>query len=229
MIKTSFDFISSLYKPMQHVGGDFFDLVSFDDSDNVGIFLSDVSGHGVTAACINSMIQTIILNAGKRRRDPARLISYINKVLQNQTGGNFVTIFYGIYNPTERSILYSNAGHNPPFVISRNAIRELSGGKSAPAAILPNRQLARINKCYYNHKTYLPPQSKLLLYTDGLVEAQSGKNNTSFQEAELDQWIMEYKNLSASNFKNKLYSALIQFHGSESFDDDICLICVDIL
>ena len=76
---------------MEQVGGDFYDFYRFRDYRDLGIFLSDVSGHGVSAAFITSMVKTIILQSGYKRNNPAALLSYINKMLLGRTAGNFVT------------------------------------------------------------------------------------------------------------------------------------------
>ncbi len=68
------------YLPMEQVGGDFFDYIHFRDSDNIGIFMSDVSGHGVPAALITSMLKSFILQAGVRRENPAAMLEYVNDI-----------------------------------------------------------------------------------------------------------------------------------------------------
>ena len=115
--------IFAFYKPMDKVGGDFYDFLKYRDPHKIGIFLSDVSGHGVPAAFITSMIKTSILQAGADREDPATLLSHLNELLLNQTGGNFVTAFYGIYNPPTREFIFSNSGHNPPLICSSGIIK----------------------------------------------------------------------------------------------------------
>jgi len=70
--KNLYLFIDVLYKPMEAVGGDFYDFISFRETNTVGIFISDVSGHGAHAAFITSMIKTLILQAGSARNNPAQ-------------------------------------------------------------------------------------------------------------------------------------------------------------
>ena len=75
--------ISSHYLPMEMVGGDFFDYILFRDKNRLGIFLSDVSGHGVPAALITSMMKSFILQAGTRKDNPAEFLSeYLNEQLR---------------------------------------------------------------------------------------------------------------------------------------------------
>ncbi len=220
--------IHSLYKPMEQVGGDFYDFLTFEDNDNIGIFISDVSGHGVPAAFITSMIKTTILQAGERINDPAGLLFYMNEVLRNQTAGNFITAYYGIYNPLERTLIYSNAGHPQPYLITDNAVLQLQGGKNTALAMFPNSLLAKSNKFYTNFSEKLPLNSKLLLYTDGLTEARPTDNNSLyFEYASMVEIFKKNGGLPCGAFIEELYSQLAMFRGSDSFEDDICLICID--
>ncbi len=223
------DFIYSLYKPMDQVGGDFYDFIKFKNSDQIGIFLSDVSGHGVPAAFITLMVKTIIMQAGESKENPAELLHYINRLLYNQTGGNFVTAFYGIYNPLNNSLVYSNAGHNPPTIILDGNINPLLGPKSVPVGIMNNMVLRKNNKTYTNSEIILPDASKLLLFTDGLVEARPVNNaDLYFEYSIMNDVLLELKKLPPELFIKELYSKLVAFRGSNSFDDDVCLICLDV-
>ena len=213
---------------MEEVGGDFYDFITFADSKKIGVFLSDVSGHGVPAAFITSMIKTILLQAGSRLGDPAALLLYMNGVLRGQTAGNFVTAFYGIYNPDTRSLLYSNAGHNQPYVINRDRVFQLQGGKNTAIAMFPNNMLARANKKFSNHEDFLESGSKLLLYTDGLVEARPVGGDMFFEYASMEQVFHENYSKPCGLFLEDLMKELMVFRNSEYFDDDICLICMDI-
>src|SRR5690606_1713868 len=104
----------------------------------------------VTAAFITSMIKTVLLQAGVRLSDPASLIQYMNDVLFNQTSGNFVTIFYGIYDPVERSLVYSSAGHNSPFLITADGVSEILVQPRIPVAVFSNGEMIARNRSYSN-------------------------------------------------------------------------------
>ncbi|MFC1669537.1 PP2C family protein-serine/threonine phosphatase [Spirochaetota bacterium] len=221
-------YISFVYAPMEKVGGDFYDFIEFEDSKNIGIFLSDVSGHGVPAAFITSMIKTILLQSGSRLHDPAGLFQYMNQVLQSQTAGNFVTAFYCIYNPVDRSITYSNAGHNQPYIITRDGVKQLQGGRNTAIAMFPNDMQDRLNLRYENYTEILPVGSKLLLNTDGLEEAQPIDSDMFFQYAYMKKFFIKHSNIPCDMFLHKLMKELIVFRKSENFEDDICMICMDI-
>ncbi|PKL39739.1 MAG: hypothetical protein CVV44_05825 [Spirochaetae bacterium HGW-Spirochaetae-1] len=222
-------YIASLYKPMEQVGGDFYDFLKFRSSDRIGIFLSDVSGHGVPAAFITSMVKTIILQSGPRREDPAMLLTYLNDLLINQTGENFITAFYGIYDPATRVILFANAGHHAPFIITDDAVKQLNGKRSMPLAIVDNGSLEKMNKRYCNNEAVLEKNSKVLFYTDGLTET-TRYNDTSlyFDDEVLEGVLLRQKGEHCRDFVDNIMKDLVQFRGSESFEDDICLICLDV-
>ncbi|MDX1960590.1 MAG: PP2C family protein-serine/threonine phosphatase [Leptospiraceae bacterium] len=220
--------ISTIYKPMIEVGGDLFDVIEFNDSKKIGIFISDVSGHGVAAAFITSMIKTIILQAKEKLSNPANLLFYMNEILQSQIAGNFVTVFYGIYNPDDRSILYSSAGHNQPYIITPNKVTQLQKGQNTALAMFPNKMLELSNKKFTNFTDILEPDSKLLLYTDGLVEARPIDSNIFFEYANMEQIFIENHKYPCDVFLDNVMKELSAFRKSDQFDDDICLICLDV-
>ena len=222
-------FIDSLYKPMEMVGGDFYDFIKFRDPDKIGIFISDVSGHGLAAAFITSMIKTIILQSGEKKLDPADLLKFINDILYDQIGGNFVTAFYGIFDSKTRSLVFSNAGHNPPYIITDGSTVQLQGHKTIPLAIMNNAYLESRNKLFRNSEVILPAGSKMLLYTDGFTECQpASKNSLSFEESDMQETFLKNKDNASDLFITNLYSKLIDFRESDSFEDDVCLICLDV-
>ena len=222
-------FIASMYKPMEQVGGDFYDFLKFRDSKKIGIFLSDVSGHGVPAAFITSMVKTLILQSGARREDPAELLSFLNSLLMNQTGGNFITAFYGIFDPEEGTLLFSNAGHHAPIAITADSIYPVNGSRSIPLAVMDNEVLEKAGKAFCNSRAVLEKNSKLILYTDGLTETTAKDNQrVYFEDDVLNDVFREIRGQESREFVQELISRLILFHGSSSFDDDICLVCVDV-
>jgi serine phosphatase RsbU (regulator of sigma subunit) len=223
------DNIYAFYKPMDKVGGDFYDFIKYRDSEKIGIFLSDVSGHGVPAAFITSMVKTSILQAGACKEDPADLLASLNDTLVNQTGGNFVTAFYGIYTPSTKDFIYSNSGHNPPFILSSGIVANIQGTRSIPLAIFDNKSLSTGNKIRSNNSIRFESGDKILFYTDGLTEAVSRYNHNRYFEDDLvNTLIRKYSNNPPKEFIRNIYDELVQFHGSDLFDDDICMICMDI-
>lgn len=222
------DQIFALYQPMTMVGGDFYDFIEFKDSNKIGIFLSDVSGHGVPAAFVTSMIKSFVLQA-KMKDNPAGLLSYLNNALINHTGKNFITAFYGIYDFKTRIFRYSSAGHNAPYIIEDDKLQQItSKKKSPPLVVLSNDELKTVGKEFTNSRKKIKPNSKLILYTDGLVEAVNIENPADdFEDSLLNEVLINAKDKDPEEFVNTVFQALIDFRGSNSFEDDVCLICLD--
>lgn len=236
--KSLFPDISFYYKPMAKVGGDFFDFITFRNRDLTGIFISDVSGHGVPAALITSMIKTTLLQSASSSKSPSQVLRQLNKILLSQSGNNFITAFYGILNRKKRELEYSVAGHNLPLVITEKNVAPLPyTGKALPLAILDNMTLKDLRRDYVDQKIDLEPGSKLFLYTDGLTEAvnvrekeiQIGPSLRDFESSELFPVIEKYQKLPSRDFIDKITAKLRDFRGSEEYEDDVCVICVDIL
>lgn len=222
--------VYSLYKPMSQLGGDFFDFISFRDSNRLGIFVSDVSGHGVPAAFITSMVKSFIQQAGDIREHPRALMEFLNEQLYNQTAGNFVTAFYGIYDPSDRSFVYANAGHNPPYIISPAGLNQMTSEKRGmPLSILHNDELVKLRKIFHENRIILEKPSRIILYTDGLVEAVNIQSDAGdFESMALAESFLEARDMPPNEFVAHIYSKLVEFRGSEIFDDDVCLICLDV-
>ncbi|MBN1533867.1 MAG: SpoIIE family protein phosphatase [Spirochaetes bacterium] len=221
------DYIYTLYRPMKLVGGDFFDFLRFRDSNRIGIFLSDVAGHGVPAAFVTSMVKSFILQAGARRENPADLLYYLNGLLSGQTADNFVTAFYGIYDPSTRGFIYASAGHNPPFLIYPERVETLRGSASIPLAVFDNDEMGHIDIDIVNNEISVPRGCSMLLYTDGLLEERN-RENIQFQYGPLQEALLESRGIGGGGFIDNLYRRIVEFSGSESFYDDICLIYLNI-
>lgn len=220
--------IAAIYKPMEEVGGDFYDFFHFPDSDKIGIFLSDVSGHGVPAALVTSMIKSVLVEARKLLGDPHTLLNHLNEVLVNQTQDYFVTVFYGIYDKSDRSLLFANGGHTDPYICRPDKTEPLELKEHLlPIGTFPNEILEEQNKLYRNYKVQIPEQSKLLFYTDGLIETKKHMDSSGCFEDEIIDVLDKIKDLNPGDFVNSLFNELEEYKGNLDFDDDICIICMD--
>jgi serine phosphatase RsbU (regulator of sigma subunit) len=232
--KSPAPYISFLYKPMEKVGGDFFDFIRVPGDDRIGIFISDVSGHGVPAAFITAMIKSSILQNFSNSASPSSVLETLNDILVDQSADNFITTFVGNYKPGTREFVYSNAGHNPPYIIDDAAIGYLSIKNNAPPlAIMSNSELHSMKKRFIDESVILQKGSKLILYTDGLTEAININNDKetrekNFESENLNTSFRAHFAKPAALFLEGVYRDLVDFRGSDDFDDDVCVICVDV-
>ncbi len=221
--------ITSHYLPMELVGGDFFDYIHFREHDRLGIFLSDVSGHGVPAALITSMMKSFILKAGSRKESPAFLLDYLNENISAYTGGNFITAFYCIYDGKSKKLTYSNAGHHPPVLMAPGAVTHLKSAKSVPLGIMAAAELERRGKSYADCEIDIEEGSRLLLYTDGLTDVQKHDDpSIYFGDWMFFDYIKDNAVLQHSDFVYGLMREVKDFKGRDAYKDDICVICIDL-
>ncbi len=227
-------YISYKYKPMEKVGGDFFDFTRLDNNGGIGIFISDVSGHGVPAAFITSMIKSSLLQIPSSLNRPSDVLEILNDILINQSAGNFITAFYGWYQPAAREFVYSNAGHNPPYIITNNTIEYLTiKSKAIPLAIINNKELTDRNNKFINETVVLEKGSKLILYTDGLTEAMKidshiASGEINFENEMLNGSFRAHFTKPSELFIQGVYRDLVDFRGCDDFEDDVCIICMDV-
>jgi serine phosphatase RsbU (regulator of sigma subunit) len=218
------DNISYIYKPMLQLGGDFFDFSFFKGSEDIGMFISDVTGHGAHAALITSMIKTSLLQSGSKRLFPAELLLYLDESLKDLTVENFITAFYGIYKPEEKKIVYSNAGHCRPYIITEKGVKPMHLDPARPLCVEFEGK-----RPFSTSEIILPENSKFVLYTDGLTEAMNAYDPKNlYEDNGLLDSMYDSRNFTAGEFISKVYNDLVKFRGKDSFDDDICIICLDI-
>ncbi len=114
--------ISARYLPMTAVAGDFYDFIPIDEN-RIGILVADVSGHGMPAALISSMLKIALDGQTKYASDPARVLAGLNHALCGKFKGHFVTAVYVVVDTAKQSVLYAGAGH-PPLILRDHAARE---------------------------------------------------------------------------------------------------------
>jgi sigma-B regulation protein RsbU (phosphoserine phosphatase) len=209
----------------KEVGGDFFDVIPFEvvslGNRRMGVLIADVSGKGVPAALFMALSRIIVrVNATWHRDDPAQAIHDANNLIAaDATAGMFVTLFYGILDHEKQSITYVNAGHNPP-ILFRAADRSLSEFEATGIAMG-----ARENMPYQSRVCPLSPGDVMVLYTDGITEANND-NGEMYGEARLQEVIRSSAGRSAHDILECILGDVKTFCGSAPQYDDITLMVI---
>jgi sigma-B regulation protein RsbU (phosphoserine phosphatase) len=154
------------YRPAFIVGGDFFD-VFWADTTQIGIFIGDVSGKGVSAALLMARISSDLRIAASAANEPGRALASVNNsLLSRQQHDIFFTGVFLTLDIATGNVVLANAGHPPPFVRRKaaNRIEEVSAAIGPAAGILEN-------VVYETTRFSLAPGDSLALYTDGVIEA----------------------------------------------------------
>jgi sigma-B regulation protein RsbU (phosphoserine phosphatase) len=149
--------VDSVYKPAAEVGGDFFHLEMTPDG-GLFVILGDVAGHGMQAAMNVSMLMGVLRYTQEKR--PARVLESLNRVLQ---GSESFTTCQAVWFGPEGEVVIANAGHLPPYLNTQEV--RLPGG--LPLGVVPDIR-------YDEVKLYLHPGDRLLMMSDGVVEARQG-------------------------------------------------------
>lgn len=214
---------SHLYLPASLIGGDFFFIVRVSDSC-AGIFICDVMGHGVRSALITSMLRALIEGLGPEAADPGQLMTRLNTELTNilqQTGTLlFVTALYCTLDSRTGQLRFARAGHPNPLRLhsSNNEIEILSGQPDTGGPALGLLPGARYNTT----EVSLAPADRILLFTDGLIEAEDRLEQQFGIEGLTD---CLRRNFDRQDGLVELIEKDVRsFAGSNEFKDDVCVV-----
>lgn len=214
--------IAVRYVPMTAVAGDFYDFLA-PGRDTTGILIADVTGHGVPAALVASMVKVAVSAQADHASDPARVVSGLNQVMCRQVQGQFTTAGYLFVDAGRRTALYAAAGH-PPLLLWRKASHTLHEFREN--GLLMG---VRPGEVYTSVAIALEPGDRLLLYTDGIPEASNGAQEF-FGEERLAAFIAGHAALPADAFVDALLATLAAWSGTgprSAQSDDMTLIVVD--
>jgi sigma-B regulation protein RsbU (phosphoserine phosphatase) len=214
--------IAARYIPMSSVAGDFYDFIVLDEK-HLGILVADVSGHGLPAALIASMLQAGLAAQSTHACDPARVLSGLNQSLCGKFKRHFVTAIYVFIDMEKKSISCAGAGH-PPLLLWR-----ISTGSASE--VLKNGLLLGLfpEETYSVAEVPVEPGDKAVLYTDGILEARS-PSDQEFGMDLLRGFLESNHNLTAGKFADSLLDELSgwsQHPMEHGRGDDITLLALD--
>lgn len=209
--------INAIYVPMIGIGGDLYDYIETGAPDSVGIFMCDVSGHGVAGALISSMVKANLNTIRGTDPPPRQLMNFLNEHLVDNIGNYFVTAIYGRLSMRDRMFTYCRGGHNYPLLARGGSVIELRG---------EGKMLGFVNGLYFEEvELDVRSGDRLLLYTDGLIEARNAAGEY-FGEERLIEVIGNSQHLENAAFVDAVYNAAKEFQSHQTFQDDVCIISI---
>lgn len=207
--------VAARYVPMTSVAGDFYDFVLADDT-RAGLLIADVSGHGVPAALIASMVKLSATAQRAQADDPAALLSGMNAALHGNTQSQFVTAAYVYLDAMKQELRYSAAGHPPMLLLRDGVVSEI-----AENGLI----LAAFSFAEYDTKSQpLRSRDRLFLYTDGIIEA-SDATGEFFGQERLAKLVRETASATAHQAADGIIQAVRAW--AKTQDDDLTLLVCD--
>jgi sigma-B regulation protein RsbU (phosphoserine phosphatase) len=207
--------IAARYIPAHSVAGDFYDFIVIDEQ-HLGILIADVSGHGMPAALISSMIKIALSTQVTNAADPAKVLFGLNQALCGKFDRHFVTASYLLVDLEKRTLTYAGAGHPPMWLwgpTTEGVLEVVENGLflgTFPWATYSSVQLP------------LSENTWILLYTDGVSEAANPAEE-EFGTTRFREFLLGCESDSADQFANRLITELSSWTsrspGTESNDD----------
>lgn len=166
--------LETFYHPAEKIGGDLYQIVKLDEN-KFGLFIADCAGHGVPAALIMVMVKLIFNSLKLNNMSPGQVLSKVNHSLLNIYNDNikhlFVTAVYVIVDKNTQTLHWANGGHPFPIIIKSKQTWDLLNSGDTPLGIMKGME-------FNTHTLKYPPNSKLLMYTDGLAQFLSPERET---------------------------------------------------
>lgn len=217
------------YLPAENLSGDFYNVIRIDDS-NFGIYIGDVSGHGVSAAMLTvftfQKIMSLMDEIGKEGMTLPSLV--LEHLYSSFNSANFseelyIVLIYGVYNVDTGIFSYASGGLNTSPLRMRpdGSIQELD---SRGFAICKLGDL--ITPRFSNRQVMLFPGDKLILYTDGLVEAKN-REKQPYSKERLKNVIYQYRHWDAGIMTEKIIEDVKSY--SDRINDDVTILTLEVL
>ncbi len=203
--------LSHLYRSATEaarVGGDFYDVFQLKD-EHMAILIGDVSGHGIQAARTATLVRDVVQAFAHQSLDPHTVLERVNALLIDKALPGFVTAFFGLLDPRTGGFRYASAGHPFPYLRRASGQLQTLGDGSLPVGVLPDAT-------WETDEAALLAGDTLLLYTDGIIEARSGRE--PFGESRLEH-IVRRKNVSVRRLPRLILDQVLAFTGGHLIDD----------
>lgn len=212
------------------VGGDYYDFIEIDEG-RLALVLADVAGHDIGAAIVMAMgrnlVRTLLRMSGDGtahgiESSPAALLSKMNPILLEDTEGQrFISMFLGIIDRRKRTLTYSNAGGPNPLILKKAELKssDLTAG-GVPLGLFQEFD-------YEEETVLLEPDTRLLFFSDGLIEAQA-PGSVFFGVERVKALFEKGEDVSPQRTVDTIYEAAVAFTGEGKLQDDLTLIAMKV-
>jgi serine phosphatase RsbU (regulator of sigma subunit) len=209
--------LAGVNRPVRTVSGDYYDFVERPDG-RIYFIIADVSGKGITAALVMASTATAFGIFTKSDPTPAELMRNINQTLAPKTApSKFVTMFIGVLDPATGEVGFANAGHTPPLVLRGGRV-EVLNTTDMVVGLFPQAQ-------YRDQSTRLESGDSLLMFTDGVIEAENAKGEELGHDAVCASAVA-WHGADATGMIERLEKWVLGFTGSTPLGDDLTILAL---
>ena len=213
--------ISAYVFPTEEVSGDYYDWVKMFD-DQIGIVVADAVGKGIPAALLMAFLRASLRSSVQVGYAPHIAMSKVGNLLWDSVEDNqFITAIYGILDATNRTFVFSNAGHNPPLLIKPNGEYRFVEYGDLPLGMF-------FDSRYHQHFIRFEANQLMVLYTDGIVESANG-NGEEYGNDRFAKRVLEGIELPAKELIDFIRKGVADFTERKFLDDDGTLFIVKAL
>lgn len=210
--------ISAYLFPTEQVSGDYYDWVQVFE-DQIGIVVADAVGHGIPAALLMAFLRASLRSCVQIGYAPHIAFSKVSNLLSDSTEEHqFITSIYGILDATNRTFVFSNAGHNPPLLIKPDGEHRYVEYGDQPLGMFPDTH-------YHQHFIRMEPGQVLVLYTDGIIEGENAAGE-DFGRERFANSVLNAIHLPAKRIINHIRKDIADFTERKFLDDDGTLFIV---
>ncbi|RUS45909.1 PP2C family protein-serine/threonine phosphatase [Cohnella sp. AR92] len=203
--------------PAREVGGDFYHFMELGDGKLL-VCLGDVSDKGMPAALFMSGLMIWIKAKAKASLTPAEILMGINREVSTEDSTMFATIFLAIVDTQSGTVRYCDGGHCTPLILTEDGVRELATEKHLPIGIFEDAE-------YEDRETTLAPGETLVLYTDGITEAEN-KQGEWYGMGRLREELADCGGKTPLEVTESLLGAVSRFANGYAQSDDIAVMAV---
>lgn len=208
--------VSGVTRPANTVGGDFFDVLPLPDG-RIIVTVGDVAGKGSPAALLMALLLAVLRTLVEEHLEAAALVERLNvQIGRHSPGSRFITLFYGVYNPSTGMLTYVNAGQNPPFIRRGDGRIERLPATGVALGMFEG-------STFGEKQTHVSPGDVLVLYSDGVTEAED-PDGRPFEESGLQGIINRYASDPPAQLGARVLKAVEAHAKNSRFFDDLTIL-----
>jgi sigma-B regulation protein RsbU (phosphoserine phosphatase) len=205
----------------RRVGGDFYDAFQLDEH-HFGVVIADVSDKGMPAALFMMLTRSLLLAEARRELSPLKVLTSVHHLLLELGEPDmFVTLFYGVVDMRTQELTYARAGHEEPFLLRAGSVQRL-GGRGRFLGLLESQEMALSEET-----VALEPNDRLVLYTDGFIDALSPEQEP-FGVERFERLLGSHAQLAPDELCAKAFQVLTAYRGTTEQFDDMAILVVQV-